>query len=250
MCLSAADLPGSRPPTTLPSAAPLHHPRIAHASGRSHSGTETNGRLHAGSRADSFLSAKPAALGADSETRSVRTSHRLQRLPARHLHPGKPGRTVPSPAGPDDDGAPDKYAAWSTAVLSLGDQGSHGNGYDAAARAEAHDRRSPTSSPTTYGREAVDYLAEPLLSGIYGGDPAQLSVAGVLPRFLEMAAKYGSRWCAESSRDAMARLGSSVVPNAKGRPGNARRCSGRAGKGLPRGCGSDRAFGQRVPGFV
>ena len=23
-----------------------------------------------------------------------------------------------------------------------------------------------------YGREAVDYLAEPLLSGIYGGDPA------------------------------------------------------------------------------
>ncbi len=26
-----------------------------------------------------------------------------------------------------------------------------------------------------YGREAVDYLAEPLLAGIYGGDPAELS---------------------------------------------------------------------------
>ncbi len=43
-----------------------------------------------------------------------------------------------------------------------------------------------------YGREAVDYLAEPLLSGVYGGDPYQLSVQSVLPRFAEMEAKYGS----------------------------------------------------------
>jgi oxygen-dependent protoporphyrinogen oxidase len=43
-----------------------------------------------------------------------------------------------------------------------------------------------------YGQEAVDYLAEPLLSGIYGGDPRQLSVTAVLPRFVELASKYGS----------------------------------------------------------
>ena len=43
-----------------------------------------------------------------------------------------------------------------------------------------------------YGREAVDYLAEPLLSGIYGGDPTQLSVTSVLPRFVELAGRYGS----------------------------------------------------------
>jgi oxygen-dependent protoporphyrinogen oxidase len=43
-----------------------------------------------------------------------------------------------------------------------------------------------------YGAEAVDYLAEPLLSGIYGGDPSQLSVASVLPRFVELANQYGS----------------------------------------------------------
>ena len=43
-----------------------------------------------------------------------------------------------------------------------------------------------------YGQEAVDYLAEPLLSGIYGGDPRQLSVTAVLPRFVQLAAKYGS----------------------------------------------------------
>jgi len=43
-----------------------------------------------------------------------------------------------------------------------------------------------------YGQESVDYLGEPLLSGVYGGDPEQLSVVSVLPRFAELEAKYGS----------------------------------------------------------
>src|SRR5262249_3326947 len=43
-----------------------------------------------------------------------------------------------------------------------------------------------------FGRETLDYLAEPLLSGVYGGDPGKLSVASVLPRFLEMERKTGS----------------------------------------------------------
>ncbi len=43
-----------------------------------------------------------------------------------------------------------------------------------------------------YGQEAVDYLAEPLLSGIYGGNPEALSVRAVLPRFAELASRYGS----------------------------------------------------------
>src|ERR1700682_1041504 len=43
-----------------------------------------------------------------------------------------------------------------------------------------------------YGEEAVDYLAEPLLAGVYGGDPKQLSAPRVLTRFVEMETKYGS----------------------------------------------------------
>jgi oxygen-dependent protoporphyrinogen oxidase len=43
-----------------------------------------------------------------------------------------------------------------------------------------------------YGAEAVDYLAEPLLAGIYGGSPQELSVRSVLPRFVELESKYGS----------------------------------------------------------
>ncbi|MBI3668072.1 MAG: protoporphyrinogen oxidase [Acidobacteria bacterium] len=43
-----------------------------------------------------------------------------------------------------------------------------------------------------YGEEAVRYLAEPLLAGIYGGDAADLSVASVLPRFVDLERRYGS----------------------------------------------------------
>ncbi len=43
-----------------------------------------------------------------------------------------------------------------------------------------------------FGQEALDYLAEPLLSGVYGGDPAKLSAASVLPRFFEMERTHGS----------------------------------------------------------
>jgi len=43
-----------------------------------------------------------------------------------------------------------------------------------------------------YGQESVDYLAEPLLAGVYGGDPSEMSVNSVLARFAEIEAKYGS----------------------------------------------------------
>ena len=43
-----------------------------------------------------------------------------------------------------------------------------------------------------YGAEMVDRLADPLLSGVYGGEASQLSVRAVLPRFAEMEAKHGS----------------------------------------------------------
>jgi oxygen-dependent protoporphyrinogen oxidase len=43
-----------------------------------------------------------------------------------------------------------------------------------------------------YGPEMVDMLADPLLSGVYGGEATQLSVRAVLPRFADMEAKHGS----------------------------------------------------------
>lgn len=43
-----------------------------------------------------------------------------------------------------------------------------------------------------FGAEAVDRLADPLLSGIYGGAAEQLSARTVLPKLVEMESQYGS----------------------------------------------------------
>jgi oxygen-dependent protoporphyrinogen oxidase len=61
-----------------------------------------------------------------------------------------------------------------------------------APKARAEDESVAQFIEEHYGAEAVDYLAEPLLSGVYGGDPRVMSVATVLPRFVELANRYGS----------------------------------------------------------
>jgi protoporphyrinogen/coproporphyrinogen III oxidase len=43
-----------------------------------------------------------------------------------------------------------------------------------------------------YGTEMVDRLADPLLSGVYGGEAASLSLRAVLPRFHAMEDSHGS----------------------------------------------------------
>ncbi|HJN10538.1 MAG TPA: protoporphyrinogen oxidase [Pirellulaceae bacterium] len=43
-----------------------------------------------------------------------------------------------------------------------------------------------------FGRETYDRLVQPLVGGIYTGDPDKLSLQSTMPRFAEMEAKHGS----------------------------------------------------------
>ncbi len=43
-----------------------------------------------------------------------------------------------------------------------------------------------------FGKEVLEYVTEPLLSGVYGGNAAQLSAESVLPRFVGYERDYGS----------------------------------------------------------
>ena len=43
-----------------------------------------------------------------------------------------------------------------------------------------------------FGREALDRLAQPMVAGIYGADPMELSLAATFPRFLRMEEEQGS----------------------------------------------------------
>lgn len=55
-----------------------------------------------------------------------------------------------------------------------------------------HDETVAEMVERHFGAEVVDRLADPLLSGVYGGDSADLSARAVLPRFVDMEEKYGS----------------------------------------------------------
>src|ERR1700733_1043899 len=55
-----------------------------------------------------------------------------------------------------------------------------------------HDESVAAFVERHYGSEMVDRLADPLLSGVYGGEAASLSVRAVLPRFAEMERTHGS----------------------------------------------------------
>ena len=59
-------------------------------------------------------------------------------------------------------------------------------------RAVDHDESVAAFVDRHYGSEMVDRLADPLLSGVYGGEAASLSVRAVLPRFAEMERTHGS----------------------------------------------------------
>jgi oxygen-dependent protoporphyrinogen oxidase len=63
-----------------------------------------------------------------------------------------------------------------------------------------------------FGREAVEYLAEPLLAGIHGGDPARLSMKAAFPRFLELEATHGSVIAGLRATRRPAKSGSPVSP--------------------------------------
>jgi protoporphyrinogen/coproporphyrinogen III oxidase len=89
-----------------------------------------------------------------------------------------------------------------------------------------------------FGPEAVDRLADPLLSGIFGGDATQLSARTVLPKLVEMEVKHGSltRGMLAAHRQMRARMREKMAAAHKGdAPGGSARNS-------PRGSGRGAVF--------
>ena len=140
---------------------------------------------------DSFLSTKPAAMDLIRElglADDVIGSNDHQRI----TYIWKGGRLVPMPDGLQFMVPTKLLPLLSTRLLSwptklrMGMERFHPPGR------HPEDRSVAEFVTSHYGAEAVDYLAEPLLSGIYGGSPSALSINSVLPRFVELEAKYGS----------------------------------------------------------
>lgn len=140
---------------------------------------------------DSFISAKPAALELLGElglAGEVIGSNDY----SRKTFVWKRGRLVPLPEGLMMMVPTKIIPLVTTPLLSWGTKMRMGLELLRAPQPREHDESVAEFIEEHYGAEAVDYLAEPLLSGIYGGNPSQLSVTSVLPRFVSLARRYGS----------------------------------------------------------
>jgi oxygen-dependent protoporphyrinogen oxidase len=140
---------------------------------------------------DSFLSAKPAALELIRELgladQVIGSNDHLRKTYIR-----KNGRLIPMPDGLMMMVPTKILPLLSTGLLGWRTKLRMGMELLRAPKPHANDESVAEFIEEHYGAEAVDYLAEPLLSGIYGGDPGALSVTAVLPRFVELANRHGS----------------------------------------------------------
>jgi len=75
--------------------------------------------------------------------------------------------------------------SWPTKVRILGE-------WFSRPRQDATDVTVADFVQRHYGREMVERVADPLLSGVYGGSADELSVQSVLPRFVKMESSHGS----------------------------------------------------------
>ena len=59
-------------------------------------------------------------------------------------------------------------------------------------RNDARDESLASFVTRRFGREVLERLAQPLIGGIYSGDPKRLSMRATLPQFMELERRYGS----------------------------------------------------------
>ncbi len=140
---------------------------------------------------DSFLSTKPAALELIRElglAGEVIGSNDF----SRKTYVLKRGRLVPLPEGLMMMVPTKIVPLLRTPLVGWGTKARMGLEWLRPPKPHTGDQSVAEFIEQHYGAETVDYLAEPLLSGIYGGDPRQLSVTSVLPRFVTLAQRYGS----------------------------------------------------------
>lgn len=141
--------------------------------------------------ADSFIAQKPAALqliadvGLSSEVIGSNDHQRLTFIK-------RNGGLVPLPDGLMMMLPTRVWPMAKTGLLSWPTKIRMGLEYFRAGQPSTAERTVEDFILEHFPREMLDYLVEPLLSGVYGGDPAHMSADAVLTRFVELERKHGS----------------------------------------------------------
>jgi len=139
---------------------------------------------------DSFLKNKPEAMDLSSRVGLapflVGTNKEAERAFVL-----KNGRLVSMPAGLFP-GPPRMTALFGSPLLSIGGKLRMLLEAFIPGNASEGDESAASFMRRRFGREAYEYLVEPLLSGVYAGDPETLSVRAALPILAKMEEEYGS----------------------------------------------------------
>lgn len=153
-------------------------------------GTEVHDDCIVETGPDSILTEKPAALALAEElglgAEVIGTSSNM-----RGAYIVRRGRLMRIPAG-FSLLAPADLAAFARSPI-LSPQGKLRASLDLVLpRGEGDDESLESFVVRRFGRELFERLAQPLAGGIYGADPAKLSLRATMPRFLELEREYGS----------------------------------------------------------
>ncbi len=147
-------------------------------------------RLEAGP--DSFLAAKPAVTELAADLGDLSNQVIGSNDDARRVFIVRQGRLVPLPKGMVMMVPAEWGAVISSQLFSARTKLSFGAEIFSSPRQRSEDVSVEEFIGDHFAREVLEYVAEPLLAGVYGGESRQLSAASVLPRFLAYERKYGS----------------------------------------------------------
>ena len=166
--------------------------------------------------ADSFLAAKPEAtrlcqeLGIGSELINSNADRKTYILVK--------GKLVPIPQGLEFMVPTRVWPMATTPLFSFKTKLGMVSELFSSVRKNAGDESVGEFVRRHFGQEMVDRVAEPLLSGVYGGDVESLSVRAVLPRFAEMEREHGSLVRATLKAKAQNKSQSKLQSGAKPQP--------------------------------
>jgi len=139
--------------------------------------------------ADSFLTAKPAGVAL---ARELGLESHLQGMTGRKVYVLRGGVLHALPEGLVLIATPRILSLLGSSLLSM--RGKLRMALDLAIprREGGGDESVAAFVRRRLGQEALDRIAEPLMAGIYAGDPGRLSMRSLLPQFLEYEREHGS----------------------------------------------------------
>jgi len=154
--------------------------------------TDVIGGCHLEAGPDSYIASKPAVTELAAELPGLKEQIVGSNDAARRIFVARDGKLLPMPHGmvmmvPGDWDALDR----SQLISRDAKKAIH----DETKRKPLHRQEDVSVGQFVsehFGPEVLEYLTEPLLCGVYGGDSENLSAESVLPRFLGFERKYGS----------------------------------------------------------